>query len=207
MGYRPNFGRRLIVVAAVLVVGALAACDKDPLFTPHRVENQPQAGSVNVAVTLVSTWDAYVEALAPNFSLTAEAALDKVIPQTTILEEKVLDALAVTAQVGLPQSSISSTATERKGPNPLSSRERTKTLRQIKGDPVLEYTAATALYQEVQLLNRYVADAAQKRGFTPYVVRAAERRALRAASTLRRLHDHGLLSAGRERQALPGTRR
>jgi hypothetical protein len=36
---------------------------------------------------------------------------------------------------------------------------------------VLEYTAATALYQEVTMLNRYVTDAALRSGYTPYVIR------------------------------------
>jgi hypothetical protein len=38
-------------------------------------------------------------------------------------------------------------------------------------DPMLEYAAATALFQEVKLLNRYVADAALRRGYRAYVVR------------------------------------
>lgn len=38
-------------------------------------------------------------------------------------------------------------------------------------DPLLQFGAATALFQEVQLLNRYVRDAAVREGFTPYVVR------------------------------------
>ncbi len=38
-------------------------------------------------------------------------------------------------------------------------------------DPMLRFGAATALFQEVQLLNRYVRDAAVREGFTPYVVR------------------------------------
>jgi hypothetical protein len=38
-------------------------------------------------------------------------------------------------------------------------------------DPMLEYAAATAFFQEVKLLNRYVADAALRRGYRAYVVR------------------------------------
>jgi len=38
-------------------------------------------------------------------------------------------------------------------------------------DPMMLYWAATALYQEVQLLNRYIKDAALRDGYTPYVVR------------------------------------
>jgi hypothetical protein len=38
-------------------------------------------------------------------------------------------------------------------------------------DATLKYQAATALYQEVQLLNRYVRDAIVREGFVPYAVR------------------------------------
>src|SRR5262249_47299447 len=38
-------------------------------------------------------------------------------------------------------------------------------------DPMTRYWAATALFQEVQLLNRYVRDAWVRRGSRPYVVR------------------------------------
>jgi hypothetical protein len=41
----------------------------------------------------------------------------------------------------------------------------------VSQDPMLEYLAATALYQEVQLLNRYIQDAALRRDYKPYVVR------------------------------------
>ena len=42
---------------------------------------------------------------------------------------------------------------------------------EVGQDPMLQYLAATALYQEVQLLNRYVQDAALRRDYQPYVVR------------------------------------
>ncbi len=38
-------------------------------------------------------------------------------------------------------------------------------------DPMMKYWAATALYQEVQMLNRYIEDAAIGDGYDPYVVR------------------------------------
>ena len=41
----------------------------------------------------------------------------------------------------------------------------------IQLDPLLSYTAATAIYQEVQLLDSYVRDAAQRYGYIPYVAR------------------------------------
>lgn len=41
----------------------------------------------------------------------------------------------------------------------------------LSRDPVLEYQVATGLFQEVQLLNKYVTDAALKHEATPYIVR------------------------------------
>jgi hypothetical protein len=38
-------------------------------------------------------------------------------------------------------------------------------------DPVLQYQTAAAIYQEVQLLNSYVRDAAQRYGYVPYLAR------------------------------------
>ncbi len=158
------------------------------------------AGTVNVAVTMVAPWDDYVAAMSTNFPLTAQEALSKVIPRTGVLEEKLIDVFGVTARVGLPQSSESltrktttadeeTTITEEKvekrepgrvpdvGTAPGSDRAMkglsglTESDRRIAKDPILEYTAATALYQEVQLLNRYVIDAALRHNMTPYIVR------------------------------------
>lgn len=41
----------------------------------------------------------------------------------------------------------------------------------VQLDPLLTYTAGTAIYQEIQLLNSYVRDAAQRYGYVPYVAR------------------------------------
>lgn len=41
----------------------------------------------------------------------------------------------------------------------------------VQIDPILTYTAATAIYQEVQLLNAYVKDAVLRYGYTPYLAR------------------------------------
>lgn len=157
-------------------------------------------GTVNVAVTMVAPWDEYATGLAASFPLTPQEALTKVIPRTGILEEKLIDALGFTARVGLPQSSESLTRTttvtdedtttkqeriEKKEPGQIpqagkapGSDKAIKDLagvgdsdRRLSKDPILEYTAATALYQEVQLLNRYVTDAALRHKMKPYIVR------------------------------------
>ncbi len=90
-------------------------------------------------------------------------------------------------QTGAPDT-FTSTRTEERGPGDVAAIARDPSLaagRLASGldgipdalgfqpalDPLLKYSAATALYQEVQLLNRYVRHAARMRGFVPYVVR------------------------------------
>jgi len=41
----------------------------------------------------------------------------------------------------------------------------------LPNDPMLEYAAATAFYQEIQFLNRYVSEAALRSGYGAYVIR------------------------------------
>lgn len=188
-----------LLVFFILVV--MVGCKSTP-------KSQEEVGTVNVSVTVVAPWEEYIASLSPNFDLSADAALNKVIPRTGITEEKILDALALSARVGLPRTSETITRTqkmsstkaiggyeeessdvsERVGKNepgqlpdaPAKSQvDRSisdlpgipDSLKTIRNDPMLEYTAATALYQEVQLLNRYVKDAALKHNMDAYVVR------------------------------------
>jgi len=161
----------------LLVATLIAACEKKSLFEPHRVETQPEAGSVNLSVTLIAPWEDYIAALSPDFELTAGEALEKVLPRTTVLEEKFLDSIAFSTQVGLPQNGEPGEVPG--APAAPSGAERgaaslpgvPNSQRSVSKDPMLEFTAATALYQEVQLLNRYVTDAALKSGSQAYVVR------------------------------------
>ncbi|HTV47334.1 MAG TPA: hypothetical protein VMG59_02715 [Phycisphaerae bacterium] len=53
---------------------------------------------------------------------------------------------------------------------PYASNPGTLTSSGLQTDPYLQYLAATALYQEVKLINRYVEDAAIPNGYTAYVV-------------------------------------
>lgn len=188
-----------LLVFFILVV--MAGCKSAP-------KSQEEVGTVNVSVTVVAPWEEYIASLSPNFDLSADAALNKVIPRTGITEEKILDALGFSARVGLPQTSDTITRTRKmsstkavggyeeessdvservgkKEPGQLpdtpskSQADRSikdlpgipDSLKTIRNDPMLEYTAATALFQEVQLLNRYVKDAALKHNMDAYVVR------------------------------------
>lgn len=193
---------RLVMV----FVATMTACSSVP---PPR--SQEEVGAVNLSVTLVAPWENYISALTPNFTLSASDAVNKVIPGTGIIEEKMLDALGLSARLGFPQTSESFTktintkttktdseeikesstitgdSTEKKDPGklpdmPSKAQGADKGIKDLPGlpaesgkglrkDAMLEYTAATALYQEVQLLNRYVTDAALRHNMEAYIVR------------------------------------
>ena len=102
----------VILMGTMLIL--LAGCCKKKLYEPHTVDSQPEAGIVNLSVTLVAPWEDYIEDLKPNFELTGDEALKKVIPRTTLLEEKILDALSLKAKFGLPQTGTTITRTTSK---------------------------------------------------------------------------------------------
>lgn len=197
---------KIVRLLPLLFLIAMTGC---PSVSPPK--SQEEVGAVNVSVTLVAPWEEYIGTLAPNFTLSPTDAINKVIPPTGILEEKILDALGLSARVGFPQTSESftkaitaktsktdseetketTTTTEdtsvKKEPGklpdaPSKAQGADKGVKDLPGvpsdsgkglhsDPMLEYTAATALYQEVQLLNRYVTDAALRHGMDAYIVR------------------------------------
>lgn len=153
-------------------------CAGTPFFTSHEVRTQSEAGTVNVSVSLVAPWEDYVATLQPRFDLSAEKALEKVIPKTAVMEEKLLDALSLKAKVGLPQASGTTGSVpadtaipepqERKASDLPGLPDKEKT---ISREPMMEYSAAAALYQEIQILNSYIKHAALKYDYQPYVVR------------------------------------
>lgn len=172
-------------------LGMIGGCTR-PLFRPHRVSFQDEAGSTHLAVLSVAPWDKYVEAIQPKFDLTSKEAVDMVVPTTRGFEEKTLDALRVALKLAPPQSfsqtNDAGAVVDQQKPGDVSAIKdesspagdrkaadlppKQSVLEQkIEVDPMLRYWAATALYQEVQLLNRYVKDAAIRDGFVPYVVR------------------------------------
>ena len=191
--------RRPLCLVLIALIAVLSGCSK-PLFTPHRVETQAEAGSTHVAVTLVAPWDEFIDDLQPRFEMSGARALDMVVPDTISLDEKILDQLGVRLKFAPPQTSVvetitakeetgaaptrSSESTAKKEPGDISSLKAGEPLagtRKIADlptiskalgiDPMLRHWAALALFQEVQLLNRYVQRAALRYGYRPYVVR------------------------------------
>ncbi len=129
---------------------------------PPRPTSQEEAGSVHVAVLSVGPWDEFLDALQPEFDLTPEGALARVLAPTRISASHEEDALRLRLSAG-------ATAPESAAPAPAA--DATLPLVPLHADPMTQYWAATALYQEVQLLSRYLRHAAIRPGYTPFVVR------------------------------------
>jgi len=184
-----TFTRKSVVSACALVILGCGAGAR--LTKPHRVNRQDLAGSTYVTVLSIAPWDEYAEALQPKFTLTVEDALAKSIANTRDEDERFLQSLSIAAKVSTPATS-STTATATTGTSTTTTttdRDATNITHDTNLDattlpagtkaldtaldkePMLQYLVATSLYQEVQLLSRYVKDAAKRRNMIPYVVR------------------------------------
>lgn len=167
----------------------------------HTVRTQAEAGSVTVSVTSVEPWADVAERLQPNFKLaTGDDALSKTLPITQQALTRTLDALSAQAQIGLPSTTRTVTENTNTDAAGKTTQTRTEEQKEAPGeapkaaaellqrslkdmtdglaasfeygkDPVLQYQTATALFQEVQLLNSYLNSAALQSCFTPYLVR------------------------------------
>lgn len=181
-------------VTVAMLGGALlgAGCaPSDGMFRPVRATTMREAGSVHLTVLSVAPWRDYVAALQPDFNLSADEALAQVAADSRWMIEDAAKAVGlgrepviVDQRDGQDVSGVS--AIPRREP-PAGAYggwpEAYERLGQANimpegdappatgPDAMLKYTAATALFQEVQLLNRYIQDAAIPDGFRPYVVR------------------------------------
>lgn len=195
-----QLGRRLVPWAAAACLPVLLACCSAGRVRhgPEATfETQPEAGTVHVGIQSVAPFEEYLDQLQPTFTLTAEQALDKAIPDTQLEELKSLRSILVRLALALPTKTetITDTTTTTDG---VETSNRVEEAKETPGtatpaalptavaaldqlafdstpsttlDPVLRYKAAAALYQEVALLSTYVRDAAVARGTTPYIGR------------------------------------
>jgi hypothetical protein len=146
------------------------------------IETVQEAGSTHVAVLSVARWDDYQQAVQPAFSLTPQQAMDQSVPNIADVEGKLLDTLSASASVTVPgatsASGDSGSAKGSSSPSSASGNSKSTdgsapaTQPAIGLDPLQHYWAATALWQEVQLINVYVkAAAVDREQFVPYLVR------------------------------------
>lgn len=189
----------LALFALALLVTACDPTAATKLYHPSTAASRDKAGGVLLSVNSVGRWEPVADAMKPNFKMASgDAALAKVLPATARIQQQVLDALGVSLRVGLPQSSSSSTTTatnQSEGETETNSNSTTTTREWKAGeapsntpaggefpegkdlgndlgiDPLLQYRAAASLYQSIQLMNREVELAAQRKGYVPYLVR------------------------------------
>jgi hypothetical protein len=170
----------------------------DPWPQKH-AKFQHEAGTAQVAIISVARWDDYVKKLQPDFSLTSEEALAKAMPTTMTMEDRALFAMALQGKVATPQTLTTSKDTLTTNEQGVTSATRQTTVENkpgdlsqvpagttlpdkapaapslgtpdLKVDPLLQYLAATALYQEVKVLNLYLENATKLQDHTPFLVR------------------------------------
>jgi hypothetical protein len=183
----------LAVLAAVLPLGLMSCNTLPPQYDVPPITDRGEAGGVLLSVNGVSRWEQVADAMQPKFSVASgDAVLAKVMPVTARLEKQILDALGVSLGVGLAQRRRDSTATQESTssqgsasasttPTPATASSGTPAGAEMSArnenratldvDPIMQYRAAASLYQAIQLMNREVELAAQRRGYVPYLVR------------------------------------
>ena len=158
---------------------------------------QAEAASAHVAVVAVARWDDYVKDIQPVFSISAAEALAQAIPSTASYRSRLVDAIRLGVQVGLPTSGTTSSATESTDTAGVTTTTETQSTTTNPGvappspgflgtvgsaaslstladtldqDPFLKYSIAADLYEEVKILSRVLTDAKIKYNVEPYLV-------------------------------------
>jgi hypothetical protein len=152
-----------------LVLAALCGCGST-LGATDRVavaRSVRDAASVHVAAIAVAPWSHYEQALLPEYQLTAEQARELVV------RSALTEAESTSNRIGL---GLAAEQDATRAPSALPSDRSGASLHGVSApkdrpDAMLEYWNATALFQEVQLLNRTLLDAAVPSGHRAYLVR------------------------------------
>jgi hypothetical protein len=140
-----------------------------------------EVGSTHVAVLSVTRWDDYKKQLQPAFVLTEDKALKLAVADTLQTDQSLYDAFTASLGLKLAPSSVLPAGYKENDyagadiPESGANSTRAGTIAKVEpndigSDPHLAYLAATALYQEVKLLNRYITDAAITQDYKAYVV-------------------------------------
>lgn len=157
---------REILTRSCVAITAVACCT-----TP------PQTGAVFVSAISVTDWAAYGSKFQPKFSLTEKEALGLAVADTLQLERAYFNAASASVRIKALQDTtelVDPTDVEKPAAAPAASAAKSiLDASKLAVDPRLQYLLATALWQEVQMLNLYVRDAAilKDKRIIPYVVR------------------------------------
>lgn len=145
------------------------------------ITSKGDVGSTHVAVVAATPWEQYQHELQPSYKIDEAQALADAVPVTSRLDDSIFNAVLFRLTGGftdagiLPASTTQPAAVIVPGPTSrpagLDSALSGKSDGLLAVDPFLKYQLATALLQEVKLINRYVSDATVRDNYRPYIVR------------------------------------
>lgn len=156
-------------LASLLVPLAISSC-----CAP---KPRPATGDIHVSAVSLTDWAVYGSRFQPKFALTEAEALAHAVPDTLQIEQSALDTVSMALRVKAMQATTALTEPPAAGDTDVPTLTPAKGVAdpaRLTSDPRLKYLMATALWQEVQVLNRYVSDAVQASGdqlVVPYLVR------------------------------------
>ena len=132
---------------------------------------QDQVGSAHIAVVSVAQWEKRQQDLKPKFNITSTGAYKLISEHTASIRESNNSSLSLGLRGAFAGfGSIPSTGTQ--AVNASSGQISGLDIPSIVAmDPMSAYLSATALFQEVKLLNSSVEDVVKRVGYTPYIVR------------------------------------
>lgn len=156
------------LITGLAVLSASCSHYKPP---PLRTANSfDEVGDVQVALVSVTPFEAMVAKLSPDFDIKGKAAYDDALQTTRATQSTVSRATEMLLGVAVPGSDPASAAASSPQLPP-----NTASAPGVGGvaqhNAVLRYQLATALLQEVQMLNTYVSDAPRLQGFDRFLVR------------------------------------
>lgn len=172
----------------------LAGCVTAPRITERAPANNAEVARVSVAVVSVAPFEVFASALQPDFKITTTEALAQASATTSTIEDqfsrsvqalvKLAPGTLTEERVQTSGDTLSSSTTRKASPGDLSKVTGPSIVDTAQApsfaasaapvsavNAMLRYHLATALYQEVQLLNRYVKAAPRMTGYVPFVAR------------------------------------
>lgn len=191
---------RSMIIAAVCA-GLAGCAQNTVFQPAERVRYSQDAGSVTVSEMSVLPWSEAGPMLQPAFKIDATSALAMAVPTTQSLDERFSLLLQASLGAGLPTSSRTRTVTRSGSPDALDTSISDVSTRKsgtdvdvndpalpdrlaasLPGhpgtralpsgtDPLLQHLAATAVFQEINLLNRYVSQRVDFEGYEAFLVR------------------------------------
>src|SRR5690349_6498859 len=87
-GQTRSGGRIVGNAAALLALLIPASCCSSTLWHPNEASRQEDVASTHVAVISVAPWSQFRDAVQPVFKLSADDALNKVVPTTAVFDER-----------------------------------------------------------------------------------------------------------------------